>query len=302
MAETLEQRTRETLRSYLREVKSLPNESAKRQRFAALIAELFPGTNAVTEYARGVEKLIRIKRSEGDKRGFADAYYGNVIIEFEKSLRATLGEAERQLCEYVAGTWQAEKGSPRPLVAIASDGVNWNIYRPVLSAGAKVTPETVTLDLLRPFKLAEDSLGAFWLWLTSVLFRPQQLDPTAERFQLDFGTWSPLYREGMAALRIAWANVNSEPESKLAFETWQRYLTVTYGRLAETATAQKDIETGKEVSELENLFLRHTYLASIARLLIWASLSQGKGTDNLRQVAKDVLTGRYFESKRLATL
>ena len=84
---------------------------------------------------------------------------------------------------------------------------------------------------------------------------------------------------------------------KLAFETWQRYLTVTYGRLAETATAQKDAETGQEISELENLFLRHTYLASIARLLIWASLSQGKGNDDLRKIAKDVLTGRYFQSK-----
>jgi|HubBroStandDraft_5_1064220.scaffolds.fasta_scaffold03652_5 hypothetical protein len=302
MSETLEQRTRETLRSYLREVKTLPNESAKRQRFAALIAELFPGTNAVTEYARGVEKLIRITRPEGEKRGRADAYYGNVIIEFEKSLAATLGEAEGQLREYVAGTWQAEKGSPRPLIAIASDGVNWNIYRPVLLAGAKPTPETVTLELLRPLKVSDDTLSAFWLWLTSVLFRDQQVEPTAERFQLDFGTWSPLYREGMAALRIAWTKVNTEPESLLAFETWQRYLTVTYGRLAETTTAKKDEETGEKISELENLFLRHTYLASIARLLIWASLSHGKGNDDLRQVAKDVLTGRYFQSKRLANL
>lgn len=302
MSETLEQRTRETLRSYLREVKTLPNESAKRQRFAALIAELFPGTNAITEYARGVEKLIRITRPEGEKRGRADAYYGNVIIEFEKSLAATLGEAEGQLREYVAGTWQADKGSPRPLIAIAADGVNWNIYRPVLLAGAKPKPETVTLELLRPFKVSEDSLSEFWLWLTSLLFRPQQVEPTAERFQLDFGTWSPLYRDGLAALKIAWAKVSAEPESTLAFETWQRYLTVTYGRLAETATAQKDAETGQEISELENLFLRHTYLASIARLLIWASLSQGKGNDDLRKVAKDVLTGRYFESKRLANL
>jgi hypothetical protein len=302
MAETLEQRTKETLRSYLREVKSLPNESAKRQRFAALIAELFPGTNAITEYARGVEKLIRITRAGGEKRGRADAYYGNVIIEFEKSLSASLGEAEGQLREYVAGAWQEDKGSPRPLIAIASDGVNWNIYRPVLLAGAMPTPETVTLELLRPFKLAEDSLSAFWLWLTSILFRPQQVEPTAERFQLDFGTWSPLYREGMAALKRAWTKVNAEPESTLAFETWQRYLTVTYGRLAETATVQKDPETGQEISELESLFLRHTYLASIARLLIWASLSQGKGDDDLRRVAKDVLTGRYFESKRLANL
>jgi type I restriction-modification system DNA methylase subunit len=301
MSEILEQRTKETLRGYVRDVKSLPNESAKRSRFAALIAELFPGSSAVSEYARGVEKLIRIDRPAGEKRGHADAYYGSAIIEFEKSLSATLDEAKRQLCEYVAGTWQKER-NPRSLLAIASDGINWKLYRPVLPAGEKPTPETVILDELRDFKVAEDSLGAFWLWLTSFLFRSQQIEPTAERFQLDFGTWSPLYREGMAALKRAWAKVNSGSEARLAFETWQRYLTVTYGRLTEDTTATRDTETAQEISELENLFLRHTYLASIARLLIWAALSQGKSSGDLRKVANDVLSGRYFESKRLANL
>jgi hypothetical protein len=54
---------------------------------------LFPGTNASTEYARGVEKLIRIQQPTGVKRGRADAYYGNAIIEFEKSLEATSATA-----------------------------------------------------------------------------------------------------------------------------------------------------------------------------------------------------------------
>src|SRR6185312_672312 len=166
MAETLEPKTRDILRSYVREVKSLPNEAAKRSRFGALIAELFPGTIAVTEYSRGIEKLIRISSPTGEKRGRADAYYGNAIIEFEKSLSATLSEAESQLREYVAGTWQKEK-SRRPLLAIASDGIYWKIYRPVLPAGEEPSPETVTLDELRPFKVGEDSLGQFWLWLTS---------------------------------------------------------------------------------------------------------------------------------------
>ena len=110
------------------------------------------------------------------------------------------------------------------------------------------------------------------------------------------------YREGMAALKRAWAKVSGGSETKLAFETWQRYLTVTYGRLTEDTTSVKDRETAQEISELENLFLRHTYLASIARLLIWAALSKGKNANDLRQVAKDVLSGRYFESKRLANL
>jgi hypothetical protein len=90
MPETLEPKVRETLRAYAREVKTLPNEAAKRSRFASVIAELFPGTNAVPEFSRGVEKLIRIDHAAGQKRGRADAYYGNAIIEFEKSLSATL--------------------------------------------------------------------------------------------------------------------------------------------------------------------------------------------------------------------
>jgi hypothetical protein len=35
---------------------------------------------------------------------------------------------------------------------------------------------------------------------------------------------------------------------------------------------------------------------------VWAALSQGKNADNLKQVAKDVLSGRYFHSKRLANM
>ncbi len=300
MPERLEQRTKDILEQYIRDVKVLPNEFAKRSRFAALIAELFPGTSASTEYARSVEKLIRIDQPTGVKRGRADSCYGNAIIEFEKSLSATLAEAERQLREYVAGIWQKDE-THRSILAIASDGIEWRLYRPVLAAGEVPTPETISLELIRPFKLTGESFSAFWHWLTSFLFRPQQIEPTAERFQWDFGT-SLLYGESMATLKKAWAKVNGEPECMLAFETWQKYLTVTYGHLTETATAEKDSETGHEISELESLFLRHTYLASIARLLIWAALSKGKASGSLRQVAKDVFSGRYFQSKRLANL
>lgn len=303
MPEILEPKTKETLRAYLRDVKSLNNEANKTSRFNALIGELFRGTKAVTEYPRAVEKVIRIDQAAGQKNGRADAYYGNAIIEFEKSLSATLEEAKRQLCEYVAGTWQKEKTrSLRPLLAIASDGIRWISYRPVLPEGEKPTPQSVVLDELRDFRLTEETLGDFWLWLTSLLFRPQQVEATAEQFQFEFGSQSFQYREGMAALKRAWAKVSAGSEVRLAFDTWQRYLTVTYGSLTEDTTAVRDKETAQEISELESLFLRHTYLASIARLLIWAALSQGKNADNLRQVAKDVLSGRYFESKRLANL
>src|SRR5690348_3408801 len=303
MPETLEPRTREILRKYLRETRNLENEAARQQRFSALIAELFPGTDAVTEFSRGVEKRIRIRTAGGERRGRIDAYYGNAIIEFEKSLKATLTDAEKQLREYASGAWQEPREKTSSLIAIATDGVVWRSYRPrLLKETREPQPEDVDLDFLREIKLSEETLGTFWLWLTSVLFRPQQVDPTADRFQNDFGTWSPLYRQAMVALKKAWAKVTDEPEARIAFETWQKYLTVTYGKLAESSTPKKELESGVEISELEDLFLRHTYLSSIARLLIWAALSQGKTKASLREVARDVFSGRYFQSKRLANL
>lgn len=73
MPEILEPKVKETLRSYIRDVKGANNESAKRSRFAALIGELFPGSNAISEYSRNVEKLIRIDQASGQKKGRADA-------------------------------------------------------------------------------------------------------------------------------------------------------------------------------------------------------------------------------------
>ena len=128
---TLDEPTRKILRQYLHDVRSLPNESAKTHRFSALIAELFPGTSAATEFTAGVEKLARIDTGTGTKRGRIDAYHGNAVIEFERSLKATGDEAERQLREYTAGVWKKE--GRRQLVCVASDGILWKHTVHVLS-------------------------------------------------------------------------------------------------------------------------------------------------------------------------
>jgi N-6 DNA Methylase len=94
----------------------------------------------------------------------------------------------------------------------------------------------------------------------------------------------------------------NESEAGLASDTWKSYLTVTYGKLKESERARKDKETGEEISELDELFLRHTWLVSVSRLMVWAALSGGQTTGTLRQVARDVFSGAYFEEKRLANL
>ncbi|MGC9954511.1 MAG: N-6 DNA methylase [Rhizomicrobium sp.] len=291
---TLDDVTRRALSRYLSDVRQLPNESAKTHRFSALVSELFPGSSASTELAAGVEKLVRIDTAAGGtRRGFVDAYHGNAVIEFENSLKATGAHALDQLREYTSGLWNAEgKGNRRPLVCIASDGITWQTFRPTTSTtNARVTPDDIELQELRVLVLTEDKLADFWLWLTSLLFRPSRTEPSTEHVRVDFGATSPAFADALESLARAWAAVGDTPEPRLAFDTWQRYLTVTYGQLADQKT-----------DDLLRLFLKHTYLASLARLLIWASLSKGKTTTTLRETAKDILSGQFFEEQRIENL
>ena len=169
----LDDKTRSTLKAYARDVRTLPNESAKTHRFIALVAELFPGTSVVSKFAAGIEKIVRIDTAAGTRRRFLDAYHGNAIIEFENSLEATEQIALTQLREQAAGVWSDEGPPFRPLVCVASDGATWKVYRPRL-VGAKrkkPRPENVELHELRTIRLSDETLEEFWFWLTNLLFR-----------------------------------------------------------------------------------------------------------------------------------
>jgi len=302
MAIPLTEGTSHSLRAYLREVKSTHSEIGKRERFASLLGTLFPNQREVGIYARGAETSLRIKAPEKDKTGRADTIFGSAVVEFEKDLKKTLSEAERQLREYVAGIWQTEPLSRRNLDAVATDGVRWRIYRPVLPENAELIPENIVLELRREIPLKEETLNDFYRWLDLFLFRQSRLEPTSEAIREDFGSWSHLFHEGLATLRRAWVASRSSSEARLAFDTWQSYLTVTYGKLSESDRLKRDRETGEEVSEMDELFLRHTWLVSVSRLMVWAALSGGQTAGTLRQVASEVFSGQFFESKRLANL
>jgi type I restriction-modification system DNA methylase subunit len=285
-------KTLTALAQFLRDVKSLGNESSKTHRFAALLGELFPGTKVATEFAEGTEKLIRVDTETGEKRRRIDAYYGNAIIEFEADLEVTGKEAERQLREYTAGVWDKEGKNRRHLIPIASDGLTWKTYRPFVrkERNGKLHPEDIELEPVQEFTLSEKNLDFFWMWLNILLFRQQQIEASSEHFRLDFGVNSQAFRVCVQIMQKVWSGLKKESEPKLAFKTWQQYLAVTYGSL------------NQQENDLEGLFLKHTYLACVARLLIWASLSKGKSAGSLRDVAAEVLSGQFFEARKIANL
>jgi hypothetical protein len=57
---TLDDTTRGALSRYLGDIRQLPNESAKTHRFSALCPNYSPAAQHPTEFAAGVEKLVRI--------------------------------------------------------------------------------------------------------------------------------------------------------------------------------------------------------------------------------------------------
>jgi hypothetical protein len=299
MPESLDSGTKQFLSEYLTEIRALPNEAAKTHRFVALVGQAFPGSAIVGKLTAGIEKAIRIQLPERAKRGHIDSYFGNAVIEFEDSIKAPGNVAEQQLREYCSGVWTKEGKPYRPLLAVASDGVVWRTYRPSLPSNLEEQPKPgdVTLEMLRELTVTDSNLFDFYLFLNTLLFRRGQVNPSAEQFRQDFGKESLAYGDAMETLGMAWRRTREEKEPDLAYRNWRRYLGVTYGSLPAAASAE-----GQELTELEDLFLKHTYLASVARLTIWASISGGKSAKPYAEVAEAVLSGEFFQAGGLANL
>ena len=288
----LNKHTEEALLSFVSDVVRLPNESAKTHRFHSLVGVLFGGDKVVTDLAAGVEKIVRVDVNGKRRHRRVDNYYGNIVIEFEKNLDATLKTAEKQLREYSAGVWDKESAPFRPLLCVATDGIHWNVYLPIIKKlrDGKPTSQFIELQAVHSFTVTRESIRAFWFWLTSVLFRDSQVVPSAERFQVDFGSGSPIYVDAMRALRRTWKVIGKRPEPKLAYKTWKQYLTVTYGSL------------GSDDKSSQELYMKHCYLSAVSKFLAWAALSTNRENQNLASLPASVLSGDYFKSKRIENL
>jgi SAM-dependent methyltransferase len=115
----------------------------------------------------------------------------------------------------------------------------------------------------------EDAL----LWLDRYLFRLTPRSPDGRDVSKRFGAGSPTYLLTLGALRQWWDTVKNEPPVALKYEIWQKQLTVVYGEGVGT----------------EDLFLQHTYLATLAKLLASVIFRQPALADE-----GEILTGAYF--------
>lgn len=254
------------LRDYLSEVSKANSEASKAFLFTEFVREVFKGINA--DYAERLypqlEKQVRIKKGTVIVSGRIDALLGNLIIEFEVTLDdRKLSEAKDQLKKYIAALWTGQTQRVEWL-AVATDGVKVKVLRPTTSAepGVDIGASDVALEPVDSADLTE-MLNRFgsdrvFVWLDRyVLFR-QMIPPSTEEFVGDFGAKSPRFNAAMLNLEQMWHELAGTGAETL-YEEWARYLDVVYGSRVES----------------EGLFIKHTYLATVAKLIAYMFYSGG---------------------------
>ncbi|HSH60014.1 MAG TPA: hypothetical protein VK988_10305 [Acidimicrobiales bacterium] len=117
--------------SFIETLAKAANEAQKREAFIALAATGFGDSSLASSLALGAEYQVLFREAGLVRRGAIDCFYGNLVIEFEKTLQATgAAHALEQLRGYVAGAWNEDGGTHRAYLAVASDGVHWRSIPP----------------------------------------------------------------------------------------------------------------------------------------------------------------------------
>ncbi len=110
---------------------------------------------------------------------------------------------------------------------------------------------------------------------------------SSETLKEEFGITSQLYSVAINKLNALWTNVKDEEEVKQKYNSWWRSMEVVYG----------EAPSG-------DLFLRHTYLATLVKLVLYFWFERNSTDRNLieKEELKNVINGEYFSSKGIANL
>lgn len=276
----IQERINEAVSRYLEMIGKPISESAKANAFSIFLNELFGFQPAFIEkYLSGIEKYIKTKQKDQILRGEVDNLFGNLVIEFEKDLVKTQKEAEEQLKKYIACLWSEEKPERRvSYLCIATDGLNFKVFSPKVEdfSKQKIRPEEVQLKLIEKINIKSLKPEDIYFWLDRYFRRQEPLLPQTENIVKDFGINSHAFQIISAELSSLWKNIKDFSEFEVVYENWEKYLRIVYG--------SSTIE--------EELFIKHTYLANLTKLIVASRFSKIQLND---EVIASVLSGEFFK-------
>ncbi len=266
------------LEEYLVDVQQANSEASKAFLFLEFSRGVFKQIDAdyLEKLFPILEKHITAKAKTLVVKGRIDAFLGNLIIEFKRVLdRKSLDEAESELRRYISILWTQQGEHRVPYVVIATDGIKFVSYRPRTAVDeGEVAPDDVFLDQIDRIDLTQTKPGPAFVWLDRYMLTEALRPATAEAFSGEFGLNKPAFNDAEAFLKEAWRN-NKED---VLYEQWAGFLRIVYGSSVDS----------------EDLFIRHTYLATLAKLLAYSSFSGGALPVSPEQIV-EILEGKVFE-------
>ncbi len=279
-------RQEKALARYIDEVAQLSSEAARSHRFSQLLSDLFTDIEApvITDYLAGLEKQISAQDAQKCivTRGRPDVLFGNVVLEFEKKFPDHFKQAKRQLQRYVAILRKQNATEEFYFTPIGADGLVFVVFAPEegeLMSGAAIGDE-VRLEEVGRFDAKHRSAIDFYYWLDRYFCRRVLREPKAENFVQDFGTQSPAFREASALWLEVIERIRSHSDFKVIYDNWRKYLRTAYG------TTVGD----------ESLFVRHTFLATLAKLIAFVRITGAHDPPQEHQT-REILEGSFFENQ-----
>lgn len=231
-----------------------------RRIFVDFLQEAFPQLEELRTIE--VEKGVEVLKA----RGWIDLLIGDLIFEVKRDLEKEREEGLKELKKYLLTMGPSAVG-------ILTDGRRFEAYK--LKGNA--------LQNVDFFEFRSETAEEALRWLDSYLFQKRGVPPTAEDVAFRFGLKSPVFHSVMEEMTKLWESIRGDPSAMTKFGEWSALLRTVYG---------------SDVGSVE-LFLRHTYLAIFARLLIFSALS-GRGPFNGE--IRSVVTGEAFEKKGFSNL
>ena len=156
----------------------------------------------------------------------------------------------RQLDDYLAQSAQAGGGAR---LGILTDGKHWLLRWPGAGAVRTAYPYAFTLD-------SPESGAALYRWLRDeALAAEPQTQPDRQRIQARFGPDSILYQRDIDTLRQLYQSAAGSETIAVKRRLWHNLLLAALGEIAR----------GRR--EMDDLFVRHTYLSMTIGMVVQAS-------------------------------
>ncbi len=241
---------------YLTQIKNARSEDARFHIFSVFLHKLFQiKPEDLSQYLQNINVSLKGKLNGGLIRRRPDSLFGNVVLEFEYDLkkRSEVKEAEKQLLEVLRIL--REKDPDYPYVGIASDGVIFIVY--ALDDEGLKKLEEIDLSKAKPYE-------AFY-FLDRYFVRKESRPLTADLILKDLGVNSFSFVRLTGILRRLLNEYIKTPSVEVLYREWNRYISIAYG---------EDVAS-------EELFVRHTYLSLVLKILIMKILGQRDKWENV---------------------